>query len=176
MCKHKNEEKLPYYEKAKELLNYNRTTGQFTWRENCSPRARKGDLAGSRRLDGYNLIGITINGKYKTLLAHRLAWFVVNSELPDTIDHIDGNPSNNSIKNLRSCTNQENQLNKGKQTNNKSGYKGVSWGKRDKKWRVQITHNGKAIYSGYFDCPKEASKVYEAKIRDIHGEYYNDKI
>ena len=119
-------------------------------------------------------ISISVNGNRKILLAHRIAWFVAYDELPnDMIDHIDHNKLNNGISNLRSCTHQQNGFNRGKQANNTSGFKGVCWVKRDKKWGAQIYQNGKSIYLGAFDCPQEASNTYETKAKELHKEFYN---
>ncbi len=171
MSKNKNEELLPYYEKAKELLDYNPDTGVFTWKVNKGV-AKKGFSAGYRDTKGY--IQIKINGK--SLRGHRLAWFFIYKKLPNIIDHIDENPSNNIIRNLRSCTNAENQRNRGVPSNNKSGYKGVCWYKCKNKWISRISHNGKLIYLGLFNCPKEASEAYENKAKELYGEFYNGRI
>ena len=171
----KNEELLPYYEKAREDLNYDRTTGIFTWRVSNSKRVKIGNFAGYLNHNGYRQIKATINGKPKHLLAHRLAWFIYYGELPNTIDHINGMKDDNKITNLRSCTHQQNSFNTGKQTNNKSGYKGVSWYNSRGSWRAQIHHNGKVIHLGYFNSAKEASEAYQTKAKELHGEFYAEK-
>mgnify|MGYP000232644080 CR=1 FL=1 len=169
--KNKNEEFLPYYEKARETLDYNLDTGEFT-------RFIKSRLIhkemGRINSKGYRQIGITINGKQKQIRSHRLAWFIYYGELPNVIDHIDKNKLNNRITNLRSCTDQENNFNRGIYSNNTSGYKGVSWNKRCKKWTSHINSNGSLIRLGSFDCPKKASKAYQAKAKEIHREFYNE--
>ena len=171
----KNEELLPYYEKARDTLNYNSDTGIFTWRVINSNRVKIGWEAGARNSNGYRIIGMAINGKGRRLLAHRIAWFIINGSLPNMIDHINGIKDDNSISNLRSCTNQQNSLNKSKQSNNTSGFKGVCWRKDTRKWKAEICHNGKSISLGCFDCPKEASKVYEIKAKELFGEFYAEK-
>ena len=89
------------------------------------------------------------------------------------IDHIDNNPSNNNVKNLRWATSKDNLANQGKRENNKSGFKGVSLtNKPTNKYRAQININGKLKHLGYFKTAEEASQVYEAKAREIHGEFY----
>ena len=169
MCINKNAELLPYYEKAKELLNYNPETGELTWNKTVSSRAVKGSVAGSDKGNGYKRIKIN----NKSILAHRFVWFIHHGELPHIIDHIDGNPSNNRIENLRQCSQSENGINRTKQKNNKSGFKGVSRVTKRNKWKAKIGHKGKAIHLGLFDCPKEASRAYEAKARELFGEFYN---
>tara|TARA_R110001632_G_scaffold176038_1_gene295733 strand:- start:67 stop:618 length:552 start_codon:yes stop_codon:yes gene_type:complete len=173
MCINKNEEFLPYYERAKEILNYNPETGIFTWEEYRSNTAKKGSVAGSSHNGGYMKITITIKGRQRKLLAHRLAWFIYCGELPNIIDHLDRDPLNNKITNLRLCTQQQNQFNTSKRVDNTSGFKGVDWYKRDKKWRARIKQNGKRITLGCFDCPKKASEVYENKAKELFGAFYS---
>ena len=50
-----------------------------------------------------------------------------------------------------------------KQSGNTSGYIGVSWDKRDKKWtsKIKLFGEDKRKYLGYFDTPEEASIVYQ---------------
>jgi hypothetical protein len=63
----------------------------------------------------------------KTQLLHRLAWLYVYGWLPDQIDHIDGDKTNNKISNLRLATTSENQQNQfSAKSGNSSGYLGVS--------------------------------------------------
>ena len=171
MCINKNAELLPYYQKAKELLNYDPETGVFTWRKTVNSRALKDSVAGSEKGKGYKRIGFN----KKSLLSHRLAWFFVYNELPNSVDHIDGDTSNNSIKNLRACTNQENLLNKKIISTNKSGYRGVHFKSRSKKFIAVISYKGKKMQLGSFGCPKEASKAYEKKAKELHGEFYKDQ-
>lgn len=91
----------------------------------------------------------------------------------DFVDHIDHNGLNNQRSNLRLATNSQNQANQGLASHNTSGYKGVSWIKRDKKWRAQISVDGKAISLGHFDNPETAYAAYcEAAIK-YHGEFAN---
>ena len=83
------------------------------------------------------------------------------------VDHINGNPLDNRRENLRVCSQQENSCNRGKNSNNKSGYKGVSWNKQCEKWRAAI--NGKHI--GIFDTPEEAHQAYCEAARELHNEF-----
>jgi len=90
-------------------------------------------------------------------------------------DHIDGNKLDNRETNLRAATNSQNQMNRGKQKNNKSGYKGVSWDSQKNKYRVQIKVNGKKINLGYFEENKilEAAIAYDKAVLKYHGNVYS---
>ena len=172
MSINKNAELLPYYKKAKEFLNYDSETGIFTKFVKYKGTTKE---AGCIDPQGYRRISIRINGLTKNTKAHRLAWFMTYGELPNVIDHIDGNPLNNAIKNLRSCTQQQNTFNRGAYKNNTSGYKGVYWHKMAKKFQAKIGINGKLKHLGLFNTAKEASEVYEAKAKELFGEYYSEQ-
>ena len=85
-------------------------------------------------------------------------WDIENGCSTDnSIDHINGNTTDNHIQNLRNVTNQQNQCNRTKA-------KGCSWHKTKKKWMAYIRLNGKTIYLGLFDLEADARNAYlEAK-------------
>jgi len=87
------------------------------------------------------------------------------------IDHINHNGLDNRRENLRICTRAENGRNRGKQKNNTSGYKGVYWAKSNKRWRAQIKKDNKLIHIGMFDILEEAARAYDAKAKELFGEY-----
>lgn len=65
----------------------------------------------------------------KVVTAHRLIWVMFNGNIPEgmTVDHIDRNPSNNQIENLRLVEHKINCRNRSKYSNNKTGFNGVSY-------------------------------------------------
>ena len=85
------------------------------------------------------------------------------------VDHINGNGFDNRRENLRIVTPEENALNRKKYTNNKSGFKGVYWHKRIKKWGVEIRAFNKRKHIGYFCCPKDARDAYINASIEMHG-------
>jgi len=87
------------------------------------------------------------------------------------INHIDDDGLNNQRKNLRFCSTQENGMNRKISINNTSGYKGVSWNKRQKRWQVITKFNGKSINLGEFNDIKNAAKAYENFIIENHKEF-----
>jgi hypothetical protein len=140
-----------------ELLEYNADTGIFLWKISRGGRL-KGSFAGRINSRGYVTIRIDGTDYY----AHRLAWMYVYGMFPEQeIDHIDRDTLNNSIYNLRDVSRLENTRNKGNNTNNTSGYKGVSFYTRLSKYRAQISVQGKNKDLGLFDTPEEASFAYQ---------------
>src|SRR5262249_4694572 len=65
-------------------------------------------------------------------------------------DHIDRNKLNNKRENLREATDSQNKMNKNKQSNNTSGYPGISWYKQTNRWRAYLQFEGKFINLGYY--------------------------
>ena len=111
-----------------------------------------------------------IGGGQHTIWMHRL---IAKTPVDMETDHIDGNRLNNQRENLRHCTLSQNQHNRNTQANNTSGYKGVTWNRRDKEWRARIRLNWKSISLGYFSTAEEAARVYDTAARDLHGEFAN---
>jgi len=114
---------------------------------------------------GYITVTLTKNWKRKSFHLHRIVyhlyhpeWNIMNTSKDNHVDHIDGNPSNNHIENLRAVTQQENCFNDHKA-------KGYSFNKRAGKWIAQIKLNGKSKHLGYFENEEDARQAYvEAKL------------
>lgn len=122
----KKKEALLPYALLKELLRYEYETGLFYWLVANSNKIKVGHIAGSvDKKSGY--VRIQING-YRHL-AQRLAWMYVHGNYPEGaqpfVDHINGNPSDNRITNLRVNSQIENMKNKKMYFNNPSGVVGV---------------------------------------------------
>ena len=102
----------------------------------------------------------------------RMHWVVLKPPEGKFIDHINHNGLDNRIANLRVATPQQNMWNMRKRRCNcNSKYKGVHWLKRKKKWRARITFNGRGIFIGDFDTEKEAGMAYDARARQLFGDY-----
>jgi hypothetical protein len=153
------------HEQVKELFDYQ--NGNLVWKKQLSPRGKVGSIAGYKQKSGYILVGVL----GCQLLAHRLVWLFFNKECPVSIDHIDGDKSNNKIENLRPCTAIQNGYNRKISANNKSGFKNVVWHKRDKLWQASITANKKLIHIGLFKEAEEAAKAVESYRKNLHKEF-----
>lgn len=154
------------HERLLQVLDYDPETGVFTCRiarSSAKAGARAGTLALGRWL-------INIDGRrYR---ANRLAWFYVHGEWPQLeIDHIDRNPSNDRIANLRLATRSQNMANRPAQINSVSGLKGVSFHKRSGLFYGRITHQGRTHSVGYFKTPEEVSAAYAIKAKELFGEF-----
>lgn len=122
---------------------------------------------------GYKKVQITIDGKRHWIKAHRAAFLLMTGKWPkEYIDHIDGERSNNSWKNLREATHAENTNNAKKRLDNKTGYKGVFYRKDMKKWTSSIHHNGKRIHLGTFGSPEIAYKAYCDISKSLKGKFF----
>ena len=151
-------------ERLREMFHYDSATGVFTRLESVGGE-RIGDVAGRQASGRY--VRFRVSGK--DYLAHRLAWLWMTGSWPiEHIDHRDGNGANNSWDNLREATASENHHNHKIGTNNKSGFIGVYWHKKQKKWAAQICLSAKIKYLGLFSTPEEASEAYLAAKAEMH--------
>lgn len=153
------------------LLSYNKNSGRLRWKAR-DEGAYKGQpqqkIAGIIRfnkysagkfadtsLAGHGYRAVTIhNTKYK---AHRIAWIMEYGSIDgEVIDHLDGDPTNNKIENLRCSTQAENMKNMSFPKHNKSGIVGVRFHKASNKWIASIKHCRKSLHLGIFPDIQDA--------------------
>jgi hypothetical protein len=115
---------------------------------------------------GYAVTSIGNIFMRRSIRAHRIIMKPTNKMV---VDHINGNKLDNRRANLRVCTRAQNTANRGRQVNNTTGYKGVHPWRYG--YRSEISVNGKKYLVGYFDDPEEAARAYDAKARELLGEF-----
>jgi hypothetical protein len=81
------------------IFNYEPDTGLLRWRDKPSRNIFEGSYAGGKSGDGYYRVRVN-NTLYYT---HRIIYEIFHGRIPEgcEVDHIDGDPSNNRIQNLR---------------------------------------------------------------------------
>lgn len=140
-------------EELSATLEYDPLTGQLWWKG----RWHVGRRAGTVTKEGYLRVAIhRVNYK-----AHRLAWALYHQEIPPShlpIDHINHDPRDNRIINLRLCTNQENSQNMMRSKANTTGSKGVS--RCGARFRAYINQDRRQIHLGVFATSEEAHAAY----------------
>lgn len=169
--------KLPDPEMLRKLLDYDPETGSFTWKTRPASMFKRprDEKTWNTKYSGKPACITAHNGGYlqcglsgKSYLAHRIAWAIFFGTWPDgEIDHINGNRTDNRIKNLRAVSSSENSKNSSVPRTNTSGVVGVYWNTRDARWLAQIKVSRKQIYLGQFrdfddavKARKEAEKKY----------------
>lgn len=172
---------LPTPEQLRQLLHYEPETGKFHWRErsdDSSPLRRISRNWNSRFAGKEAFTNVSKRGYHTGVIfcvryyAHRVAWAMHYGEWPDKlIDHIDGNPLNNRISNLRCVPMQENARNaklaSGKVRQNKTGCPGIWWDEKRRKYQAAIHVNRRKIYLGRFEDLGEAIAARKAAEREI---------
>ncbi|WP_126457125.1 HNH endonuclease [Pseudomonas aeruginosa] len=157
------------WQELKAVLDYHPETGQFIWkvsRGSIVSGSRAGTIGGTRRY-------VSIMIRKRAYLAHRLAWLYMTCEWPQLdIDHIDGDPLNNSWANLRLATPRQNARNRKTPCTNKPGVKGVYWVKAKNRWRAQIRdQEGVIRVLGLHRTVNEAEHALLSARREMHQEF-----
>lgn len=135
-----------------------------------SNRICAGQKAGWITNNGYEKVSVL----GKKHFVHRLIFMMHHGQMPNNVDHIDGNRSNNKIENLREASVHQNALNMKISKANTSGAKGVSWSKSCNKWEVRVSVNCKPTRFGYYDDLELAELVAcEARAKH-HGIFSRD--
>lgn len=173
--------KIPSPEYLRECFTYNPNTGLLSWKErplnhfSSEKRWKSWNTRYSGKVTGWKCGAgyMTVNMKGSPLGVHRVAWSIYYGNSPETIDHINLDPSDNRITNLRECTKSENQHNRNKNKNNTSGFKNVCWHKQRRKWRAYIVKDWKQKSLGLFDSPELAYAAYCAAAPGFHNGFTN---
>lgn len=148
------------------VMSYDPTSGIIRWvvsRQRVGP----GRMAGTVNKLGY----VSIKFAGHRLYAHRVAWLFSTGKWPVLdIDHINHNPSDNRISNLRQCTRAQNHVNSSVVIRAESGYRGVVHGSVNS-WQASIGVDYKIVSLGSFDDPRLAAAAYDRAALAYFGEF-----
>ena len=145
--------------------------GDLFWKKPLSNRVKVGQKAGTLKDNGYLVTRIDGN----MMRNHKIVYMLFNDEIPELIDHIDGNKLNNRIENLRLASKIENAQNSKLRSDNSTGVKGLRWHSQRNKWNVRLVINKKEKSFGLFEDFELAELVaFEAREK-YHGQFARHK-
>lgn len=165
----------------REMIAYEPATGELRWRPRSACHFRDDDrhTAASRKnqwngkfadkvaLTKVNRSGYLAGAIFGTsVLAHRVAYAIYHGAWPDQVDHINGDPADNRIANLRSVDRSGNHRNRRLPKSNRSGVIGVRWNPKISKWCAAIRTGGRQQHLGSFADKSEAVAARAAAERE----------
>lgn len=171
---------LPAHDVLHQLFSYNPEAGTFHWKARPDHMFENGALSSEQRARQWNnrhagkatfTTALPTGHRYTSInyvkfLAHRVAWKMHYGVDPDVIDHINGDPSDNRIANLRSVPQKINCRNAVRRKNNTSGAMGVYFHRQNQKWAARIMVDRKNVSLGLYRTFDEAvSARKEAELK-----------
>lgn len=172
---------------ASALFTYEPDSGFLRWRHRegsgagiASANKRfAGRVAGHRHTCTVGKTYVQVRAAGRLHYAHRIIWVMHNGLIPDgmQIDHIDGDGTNNRLKNLRLVTASQNKRNQRKLSNNTSGYTGVYFDKRRGTYSARVWQDGRFITLGFAKTAVEAYKIRQRHnaLNGFHENHGSDR-
>lgn len=177
---------LPSIEELRQLLRHDADTGLMFWREKPEahvasdrPSTRQriarnwnARFAGKPAFTNVSKRGY-LNGviNCKRYYAHRVIWALHYGKWPALhLDHINGDPLDNRISNLREVTVAQNLRNQSISAANKTGFHGVWYDKARDAYQAYITQDGTRYRLGRFKLLEDAVAARKAaeSVMDFH--------
>lgn len=167
---------LPDLGLLRQTYRYDPETGELWFRDELPHMPLKmrvrysGTIAGDTQ-SKRRCCHLTYNGVSYRLKGYRIAWALFHGQdpYPLEIDHIDGNPSNDRIANLRLATPSENRKNSIVSKPTRTGVRGVYPSKGG--YMALIKHHKKKVYLGYFKNIEAADQAYKTAAAALHGPF-----
>jgi len=155
-----------------EFLKYDAASGLLTWRVKRKA-ANKGGRAGRVGPRGYAQVGF--NRVYYAV--HRVAYFLATGLQPSIVDHINGDPFDNRLENLRASNPTRNQQNRALDKRNSTGISGVRFLHQLKSpsWNAGIGINGKFVHLGSFPTLFDAVCARRSSENKFFGSYSSNR-
>ena len=146
---------LPSIHDLRDYFDYSLLTGRLIWRKRSGKRGTPGKPAGYLNKKGYWVVRF----KGKNYLHSRMVYYYMTGQYPElSIDHIDRNPSNDCIWNLRTATVEQQIHNR---TLTCTGVRKIG-----DRYQMRIMVYGKRT-ARYFDTREEAEQAY-ISAREAH--------
>ena len=181
-----NYKPLPPLDYLNECFRYCSQSGSLFWKQR--PREHFNTIRGFRSFNsqfanketsrvtnqGYKSVYLTLQDKKHELSVHRIAWALYYESDPGNfqIDHINKNPGDNRIVNLRLATAGQNTRNTRARTGT-SRFKGVYFDKSKNKWKSQYQLNGKRKHIGYYSSQEAAATAFNHAAHSEYKEFAN---
>ena len=140
--------------------------GVLRWKRKTGKSVVIGKEAGFTDSRGYRRIRLF--GRFEGV--HRLIFLLFNGYLPEVVDHVYRNKLNNLIENLRECTKAQNEKNRKKYTNNKTGVKNV-YKTKDKYYTVEFKLKGVRVFQKCCKTLEEAAEIAKEMRGKLHGDF-----
>lgn len=153
-------------------LTYEPDTGRLVWKVSRGFTARAGTPAGNTVVrNGGRYRVVTVENR--RFYAHRVIWILHNGPIPRgmTIDHMNGDGTDNRLANLRLATRAENHRNKQVSKANRTGVRGVYVHSQTGAYTAQITTDGKCRHLGCFSTLEDAAAARREAELKYHGEF-----
>ncbi len=131
------------------------------------------EIGKGQKDNGRRTICLKASGRRQETTVARIVWECFKGPLPGyrEIDHIDNDPTNTRLGNLRSATQAEVTRNSGMRKNNASGFKGVSLNRRNGRYQAKIVNDRKQIHLGWYESARDAAIAYDEAAVRLHGEF-----
>lgn len=158
-------------ERLKELVRYDEETGHLTWNRKSGDKHNNFNSRFADKRAGCVHYVRNYAKRYVRLdgilyLEHRMVYLYMTGGMPDMIDHINKDATDNRWCNLRASDYEGNSLNKTTRSDNKHGHPGVHWHSIRKKWTAAGYKGYKKIHLGTFDTIEEAVSASQAFRRE----------
>lgn len=158
---------LPSVEKLHCLFSYDPKAG-ILWR-----KGKQGmKVAGCNASNGY----LRTRAGGEQYAVHRIIWKMIHKVESDDIDHINGDRKDNRIANLRLATRSDNNRNIVISPMNTSGYSGVTYLKRENRWKAYLKVEKTQVCAGLFKEKREAVIAYNNLALQLHGVFAHRKV
>lgn len=167
---------LPCPTVLRQLLRYDAETGKLYWRPRARPWFKREvdwkiwnkRYAGKEAMTALRSDGYFVGRIFDVMIrSHRAAWAITYGVWPEEIDHINGDPADNRLANLRSASRAENCRNLKRPKNNTSGHVGVTRCNRRGAWIAQMNIMNKMVYIGQYASKAEAAAARKMKEQEM---------